>query len=51
LHGPVWLTGGSVGPEGSYLVLVVIGALWVLFDRAYREVKYDANQVAISSSL
>jgi membrane protease YdiL (CAAX protease family) len=51
LHGPVWLTGGSVGPEGSYLVFVVIGALWVLFDRAYREVKYDANQVAISLSL
>ena len=39
-HGPAWLTGGSVGPEGSYLVFVVIGALWVLFDRAYPEVKY-----------
>ena len=23
-HGPVWLTGGSVGPEGSYLVFVVL---------------------------
>jgi len=43
LHGPDWLTGGSVGPEGSYLVFVVIGALWVLFDRAYPEVKYGAN--------
>ncbi len=41
-HGPVWLTGGSVGPEGSYLVFVIIGALWVLFDRAYPEVKYGA---------
>jgi membrane protease YdiL (CAAX protease family) len=40
LHGPVWLTGGSVGPEGSYLVFAVMGALWVLFDRAYPEVKY-----------
>jgi membrane protease YdiL (CAAX protease family) len=38
-HGPGWLTGGSVGPEGSYLVFVVIGALWVLFDRVYPEVK------------
>jgi membrane protease YdiL (CAAX protease family) len=37
LHGPDWLTGGSVGPEGSYLVFAVIGALWVLFDRAYPE--------------
>lgn len=43
LHGPDWLTGGSVGPEGSYLVFVVIGALWVLFDRAYPEVKYGAT--------
>lgn len=42
-HGPDWLTGGSVGPEGSCLVFVVIGALWVLFDRAYPEVKYDAK--------
>jgi hypothetical protein len=38
-HGSDWLTGGSVGPEGSYLVFVLIGALWVLFDRAYPEVK------------
>ena len=41
LHGPEWLTGGSVGPEGSYLVFVVIGALWVLFARAYPQVKYS----------
>ena len=42
-QGPDWLTGGSVGPEGSYLVFVVIGALWVLFDRAYTEVKYGSG--------
>jgi len=42
LHGPVWLTGGSVGPEGSYLVFVLIAALWVLFSRVYPEVKYGA---------
>jgi membrane protease YdiL (CAAX protease family) len=39
-HGPDWLTGGSVGPEGSYLVFVVIGALWVLFDRVYPVATY-----------
>ena len=39
-HGPEWLTGGSVGPEGSYLIFILIGALWVLFDRAYPQVKY-----------
>ena len=43
LHGPDWLSGGSVGPEGSYLVFVVIGALWVLFDRAYPEVKHGVG--------
>ncbi len=39
-HGPDWLTGGSVGPEGSYLLFILIAALWVLFSRAYPEVKY-----------
>ena len=34
-HGSRWLTGGSVGPEGSVLVLVVIGLMWVAFDRMY----------------
>jgi uncharacterized protein len=34
-HGSHWLTGGSVGPEGSVLVFVVIGASWLLFDRVY----------------
>ena len=40
LHGPDWLAGGSVGPEGSYLVFAVIGMLWVVFDRVYPNVKY-----------
>jgi len=43
-HGPDWLTGGSVGPEGSYLVFVVIGALWVVFDRVYPHVKYCVHE-------
>lgn len=34
-HGPRWLTGGSVGPEGSVLVFVVIAVVWVVFDRVY----------------
>ena len=34
-HGPVWLTGGSVGPEGSVLVFVLIGLIAVVFDRVY----------------
>jgi len=39
-HGPDWLTGGPVGPEGSVLVFLVIAAMWVVFDRMHPEVKY-----------
>ena len=35
-HGPRWLTGGMVGPEGSVLCFVVIVAVWVAFERVYR---------------
>ena len=34
-HGPAWLTGGSVGPEGSVLVFVVVGVMFVVFHRLY----------------
>lgn len=34
-QGSRWLTGGTVGPEGSVLVFVVIAAMWILFDRVY----------------
>lgn len=43
-HGPEWLTGGSVGPEGSYLIFVLVGALWVVFSRVYPEVRYGSPQ-------
>lgn len=32
VHGSVWITGGSVGPEGSLWVFVVIAVMWLLFD-------------------
>jgi CAAX protease family protein len=41
LHGARWLTGGSVGPEGSALCFVVIAVLWMAFDRVYRDVSYQ----------
>jgi len=44
LHGPAWLTGGMVGPEGSVLCFVVIGVVWVVFARTYREVKYGVRE-------
>lgn len=39
-HGPAWLTGGSVGPEGSVMLFVLVALLWIAFDRLYPEVKY-----------
>jgi uncharacterized protein len=44
LTGPDWLTGGSVGPEGSYLVFALLAVLWILFSRAYPEVKYGTTE-------
>jgi uncharacterized protein len=35
LHGKAWLTGGSVGPEGSVLCFVVIALTAITFARAY----------------
>lgn len=36
LHGAPWLTGGSIGPEGSVLCLAVIAVVWAALDRTYR---------------
>jgi len=38
-HGPRWLTGGMVGPEGSVLCFVVIAVVWAAFERRYPAVK------------
>jgi len=46
LHGPSWLSGGSVGPEGSVLCFVVIAITWLAFDRVYRR----PQSVALGSS-
>lgn len=41
-HGPEWLTGGSVGPEGSVLTLVLLTLMAVLFALVYRRRKRPA---------
>jgi membrane protease YdiL (CAAX protease family) len=43
LHGPAWLTGGSVGPEASVMAFVVIGAAALIFSRVY-PARPDAEQ-------
>jgi CAAX protease family protein len=35
IHGANWITGGSVGPEGSILLIFLIVAMWIIFDRMY----------------
>ena len=42
-HGPAWLTGGSVGPEGSYPALALIGILFVLFAVLYPEARFPSG--------
>lgn len=39
-HGPQWLTGGSVGPEGSLLVFVIVAGLFLVFNHFYREIRF-----------
>lgn len=35
LRGPNWISGGSVGPEGSVLCFVVISLVWIVFGKSY----------------
>jgi len=35
LHGPAWLTGGTVGPEASVMAFVVLAVAAVIFSRVY----------------
>jgi membrane protease YdiL (CAAX protease family) len=39
-HGPAWLTGGTVGPEASLFVFVIIVALFVVFGLTHRDVQF-----------
>ena len=34
-HGPAWLTGGTVGPEGSVMAFVAVGIAAALFVFVY----------------
>lgn len=45
-HGSQWLTGGSVGPEGSVLLFVLIAVMWVVFDRIYPHKVYPPQSEA-----
>jgi uncharacterized protein len=36
MRGAPWLSGGTVGPEGSVLCFAVIAVVWLIFERVYR---------------
>jgi uncharacterized protein len=46
LHGAHWLTGGSAGPEGSVLLVVLVALLWMAFARVYPEARYPPSALA-----
>lgn len=52
LHGPVWMTGGSYGPEGSWSNMILLTIWAVGFSLWLRGVKYpNPNAIAHPSSL
>jgi len=51
LHGAPWLSGGSVGPEGSVLCFVVIGFIWFAFDRMYPKVNSSPSPRSSEKSI
>jgi membrane protease YdiL (CAAX protease family) len=44
LSGPAWLTGGSVGPEASFLTPLALLVVAVLFSRYYPETRYHVQK-------
>ena len=40
LHGSSWLTGGSVGPEASVLLFVLVAVLSIVLNHLYPQAKY-----------
>jgi hypothetical protein len=44
LSGPAWLTGGSVGPEASFLTPLALLIVAILFSRYYPETRYQVQK-------
>lgn len=50
-HGPVWLTGGTVGPEGSIVTLILWTAMMVIFYLVYRKPRQPALVVEFGGTI
>ncbi len=48
LQGPTWLTGGSVGPEGSALCFIVIAIVWFAFHTVYPKALFVPEQEVLA---
>ena len=46
-QGPQWLTGGPLGPEASWMVFPIIGAMFIIFDRLYRHNRFPIAAVEL----
>ena len=44
MQGSPWLSGGSVGPEGSVLCFVVIAMIWVTFERIFPAIAHEERR-------
>lgn len=51
LHGPAWVSGGTVGPEGSVFAFVVMGAAFVVFALMYKNRPLQADGVVETSTV
>lgn len=49
-HGSKWLTGGTVGPEGSVLIFILLPAMWILFDKTHPAKPALSSQPSIAPS-
>jgi hypothetical protein len=47
LRGPDWLSGGSVGPEGSVLCFAVIALVWIVFHMTHRSAYRTASSPSV----
>lgn len=48
--GPLWLTGGTAGPEASWLCLMLIAILFAILARSIPQVKYSVDTIAQGDS-
>jgi hypothetical protein len=51
LHGPSWLTGGSVGPEGSVFSFVIMGLAALLVHFIFPRGKYSTERVVPAAGI